>query len=129
MGIRGFRQAHRVRDFDELLEVGREFVRKTKGTDLQNSPGGPLDVHVNHGRWIADCPCGNSVVCDPDEKRALCLECGFIHNVRFPKKADRDRAEAALLERRVEDQNWYPDRERPHELDAENAALRAIGRL
>jgi len=83
---------------------------------LPNAPGGtgrmrrsdlpPLPAFVNHGRWVAVCPCGAGIGVDPDDPDAGCIECGRIYRIDFPPPAQVRRIERALLLRPEANQNW-----------------------
>ncbi len=83
-----------------------------------------IDAYVSAGRWVADCitpGCRGGISCWPDHVRACCLDCGYIFKVKFPRKDVIARAEASLLVRPEEFQNWRPDQgETPKVLEAEN---------
>jgi hypothetical protein len=67
-----------------------------------------LDAEINHGRWLARCPCGDAPACDPAIPEAVCLGCGTIYPIRFPKQKDRDDIERALAGRPAAVTNWQP---------------------
>lgn len=81
----------------------------------------PLVARVNHGLWIASCPCGARGVPTPggvvwlDQPLLWCLRCqnggtgrGW-RPVTVPPEGERQRIEAVLLCRpNVADRNWEP---------------------
>lgn len=114
----------RVPNRKQLEERWKKYLLKNFGLEPQQSSGPPLQAYVNYGRWIFDCPCGNGVLCSPDDKDACCLECGLIHQVSFPTKKTIQDAEQNLKWRPAKNRNWRPDRdESPADLAAENRAL------
>lgn len=68
---------------------------------------GKLHAYANHGRWVADCPCGGAELVREDQPM-LCGSCGEIRAVVWPVNADDVEA---LLERRPDrrNQNWRPN--------------------
>ncbi len=66
-----------------------------KGTDVQ--------AYVNHGRWVADCPCNGAELVAPKQEM-LCGSCGMKHTVEFPKQ--RTKIEETLNVRPPHNQNW-----------------------
>ncbi|TXS30723.1 hypothetical protein EAO71_20215 [Streptomyces sp. ms191] len=62
-------------------------------------------ARINHGRWVADCPCGSAQVVTPDDPRMACTECGYGWIVvEFPE--DVAAAETAVLEELPHLRNW-----------------------
>lgn len=45
---------------------------------------GVFIARVEHGRWLADCPCGSGVAVHPEWPNAGCLECGRWWPVVLP---------------------------------------------
>jgi hypothetical protein len=63
-------------------------------------------AYVNHGRWVADCPCGGAELVTEDQP-LLCGSCGGIRPVVWPE--DVEGIERALADRvRQDTQNWRP---------------------
>lgn len=62
-------------------------------------------AYVNHGRWVADCPCAGAEVVSPGVDMR-CGSCGMTSPVKFPKKADQDRINGLLEKRPPMNQNW-----------------------
>lgn len=76
-----------------------------------------LHAYVNHGRWVADCPCGGAELV-AEGRRMVCGSCGLNSPVTFP--ANTDEIERVLHERRdTAARNWYPG-ETVEMLEAEN---------
>ena len=88
------------------------WKRPTDGDTLDAEPQpnaqGHVFAHINHGRWIVDCPgpfCHGSIVADSREPFFICVRCTSPendyrpYNVIFPRH--RARIEAAL--------GWRPD--------------------
>lgn len=78
--------------------------------------GQTVAAYLNHGRWLADCPCNGAELVAPDLPM-VCGSCGAEHQVVFP--TDRERIETILNKRPVLNQNWLPD-ETVGELEAQN---------
>lgn len=79
-------------------------------------------AYVNHDRWVADCPaCGGGMEAWPENPEVACIHDGLIFGATFPH-ANTVRAAKEALDRRpfMENRNWYPDRETPADLRAEN---------
>lgn len=76
------------------------------------------DAYVNHGRWLADCPCGDAMAVDPDIPWGVCLGCGGHAVVRFPVNAIE--IERILAHRPTANQNWREPDTMAH-LVADNA--------
>ncbi|MGW6910245.1 hypothetical protein [Streptomyces sp. NPDC054940] len=68
-------------------------------------------AQINHGRWVADCPCGSAQVVTPADPRMACTECGFGWvQLVFPE--DPEAAEAEVAELLPHERNWWhPDDE------------------
>lgn len=67
-------------------------------------------AYVNHGRWIADCPCecGSALSLEPKQTAYHCPECEWIGQVEWPDNADE--IWEVLQERHVpRTRNWFPD--------------------
>lgn len=76
-----------------------------RGIKPQEGDGQVL-AYVNHGRWVADCPCGGAELIT-ENKPLLCGSCGHVREVVWPVKVSQ--IEQALEDRRrVENQNWQP---------------------
>lgn len=71
--------------------------------------GHRLFARINHGRWVADCPCASAQVVTPTDPRLACPECGAgWFTVTFPP--DVAAAEAAVADEYPAEQNWWnPD--------------------
>ncbi len=76
---------------------------------------GPWIAHINHGRWVAECPrprCGWAYLLKPDQGGQICQTeqgdgCRYAGTVRWPGDAAAISTELAL--RPVEaDRNWAP---------------------
>lgn len=70
-------------------------------------------AHVNHGRWIAECPrkfCGNAFQLQPGQATYQCGGhggCGMVASIKWP--ADAQGIWDALQRRPVPStRNWYP---------------------
>lgn len=85
---------------------------------VETFPGTTVKARINHGRWIADCPCNGAELVAPGQPM-VCGSCGATHKVTFPK--NRTAIEEALDRREIRHQNWQPG-ETPSDLWAENIA-------
>lgn len=83
----------------------------------------PVFARVNHGLWIADCPCKGSMAVwlpettDDGQQTTSwfwCSSCanadlkGALRPVVFPEALKRARIEQALAHRPIANQNWFP---------------------
>lgn len=80
-----------------------------KVVQQQNLPTGrnltTVEAYVNHGRWVADCPCGGAELVSSGVDM-ICGSCGMTSPVKFPKQADQDRINGLLEKRPSPNQNW-----------------------
>lgn len=72
-----------------------------------------IEVRVNHGRWIADCPfCSGAQMASFTDPRFLCADCGNINVggkwIRLVWPGDARGIEVALLVRSEPNRNWRP---------------------
>lgn len=67
---------------------------------------GSVFAYVNHGRWVADCPCGGAELVT-ETRPLLCGSCGMVRRVVWPPDAEDIEN---LLAVRVDEktQNWNP---------------------
>jgi len=79
--------------------------------------GGTVTAYLNHGRWVADCPCNGSELVAPGEEM-LCGSCGAKHQPKFPGPKTKARIEVLLGRRDPFNQNWSG--ETVSDLEAEN---------
>jgi hypothetical protein len=81
---------------------------------------GTVVAYVNHGRWVADCPCGGSELVAVGE-RFDCGSCGGRGTVEWPDNMNQ--VEVALGRRRfTKNQNWLPG-ETMADLEAQNVLM------
>lgn len=93
------------------------------------APDASVQVSVNHGRWVVDCPdcAGAQLACKTDH-RFMCNECGNVvigglwRPVEWPEDKVGLGIEAALKVRPPANQNWVPG-ETVDDLLAENLAV------
>jgi len=97
---------HRVRIEATLAKAG-----------VATFKGETVTAYLNHGRWVADCPCNGAELVTPGETM-LCGSCGAEHKVGFPTKKQRGEIETLLAKRNPPNQNWHG--ETVDELLAEN---------
>lgn len=67
---------------------------------------GTAYAYINHGRWVADCPCGSAQVVTPADPALYCVDClpdGWLTLI-FP--ADCASAEAEVAELPKRERNW-----------------------
>lgn len=71
--------------------------------------GHRIYARINHGRWVADCPCGSAQVVTPADPRMACTECGAgWFRLIFPE--DPEAAEVEVAEDLPHERNWWhPD--------------------
>lgn len=71
--------------------------------------GHRIHAQINHGRWVADCPCGSAQIVTPTDPRMACTECGFgWAKLVFP--GNPDAVEAAVANLLPHERNWWhPD--------------------
>lgn len=72
---------------------------------------GDVHAYVNHGRWVADCPCGGALIVSSREPWFWCTDCGNVANdhkwrhVIFPRQ--KKLIETVLMARpRSDNRNW-----------------------
>lgn len=84
--------------------------------------GHRIYARINHGRWVADCPCGSAQVVTPIDPRMACTECGAgWFALVFPE--DPEAAEAEVTELLPHERNWWhPDDPDPWGLAPEEPA-------
>jgi hypothetical protein len=104
-----------VRTADKYVRARIETTLAKAG--VESFTGGKIQAYVNHGRWVADCPCNGAELVDPDHKM-LCGSCGAEHDVQFPGPKTRARIEELLDLREPMFRNWTF--EPVSELEAEN---------
>jgi hypothetical protein len=91
--------------------------------------GDPIKVYGNHGRWIAECPCGGAQLASQADQRFMCVECGNAYQggawrpVAWPD--DVDVIADLLDERPTTLANFDPD-QTVEDIQAENELLAAI---
>ncbi|MDQ1426642.1 MAG: hypothetical protein QOK39_118 [Acidimicrobiaceae bacterium] len=86
-------------------------------------------AHVNHGRWLADCPfgCNSSQYAEPTDRRLFCINCANGDTmkwvpVKWPDDLEVAAVEAALSIRPdPQTRSWRPP-ETAGDLVAENKA-------
>lgn len=103
------RHQHLVRNEAALRAKQASFIARlaAKGHSARvHESHEPVEAHINHGRWLGFCECGNGVALDPDFEAAYCFGCGAIHrSVVYPE--DRLNIEHVLLARpKTENRNW-----------------------
>lgn len=93
---------------------------------IHAEPGAPI-ARVDHGRWTADCACGNGMSASREWNAALCIAgCGAQYSaVQFP--ADADAIELILAERTRDDRRHWLPCESLEDLITQNMILKAAG--
>ena len=76
-------------------------------------------AYVNHGRWLADCPCGAKMAVDREWAHGYCAGCGSKALVDWPTVDKMEKIERQLRRRPLPHANWLPG-ETIAELKAEN---------
>lgn len=91
------------------------------------APQASVQVSVNHGRWVVDCPdCAGAQLACRTDRRFMCNECGNVvigglwRTVDWPD--DSTGIEKALSPRPPANQNWVSS-ETVEDLLAENLAV------
>jgi hypothetical protein len=65
----------------------------------------PVVAYINHGRWVADCPCGGAELVAED-RLMVCGSCAARSEVIFPPNVTV--LESALAARLKKNKNWKP---------------------
>lgn len=106
--VRRFWPSNGVNDDGDVVyvEPPRDIIAAIRSGDCV----GEIDVRVNHGRWVADCPtdgCVGAALASESDHRFFCIICrAGVYAVRWPSDDDRARIEAAMAPRPVENRNW-----------------------
>lgn len=96
--IGGPRECLRVDSREAYLRKAKEIRVALGLRDPELRPGTEtLTPHVSDGRWVVDCPCGSAGLASHEWNIGICVDCGTIHPLRFPR--DRAAVEAELLAR------------------------------
>lgn len=73
----------------------------------------PVEVYVNHGRWVVECPdCNGAQLACRTDPRFMCNECGNVvcgnlwRPVVWPPNSTS--IDSMLQNRPVRNQHWYP---------------------
>lgn len=97
-------------------------ARVRKAVSLKQLPftedATPVYAYANHGRWVADCPCGGAELV-VERAPLLCGSCGTTRPVVWPDNVKE--LETVLARRPKLNQNWHPG-EPVDLLKAENLA-------
>ena len=104
------------------MKTADKYVRARVETALAKAgvetfQGETVNAYINHGRWVADCPCNGAELVSPDHTM-LCGSCGAEHKVKFPGPKTRAEIERLLDLREPNNRNWKF--EPVSELEAEN---------
>lgn len=116
MRLLGPVQMLRVKSLDGFQ---RKVAALARALEVQY-PAGVYIARVEHGRWIADCPCGAGVAVHPTWSETGCLECGRWWPVMVP--SEWDAIESVLLARPKRDTRNWLTLETVEKLRAENVA-------
>jgi hypothetical protein len=80
-------------------------------------------ARINHGRWVADCPCGSAQVVTPADPRVACTECGAGW-FRLIVPEDPAAVEASVADDLPHERNWWnPDDPDPWGAPSEPVAV------
>lgn len=115
---------------DAVQEAARQWTAPRSLLEAMNAPTGgksvAVQVYVNHGRWIVECPdCRGAQLASPTDRRFMCSDCGNVdaggawRPVIWPSDKQAATIEELLALRPVENQNWRPG-ETARQLHAEN---------
>jgi hypothetical protein len=104
----------------------RRDVSRDPIVPKQMAQGQAVEVYVNHGRWIAECPdCHGAQVASRTDARFFCVDCLNAwcggHWLRLVWPPNAGAIEAVLLKRDTHHRNWEPH-ESVDDLLAENVA-------
>lgn len=91
------------RDTPQSSARVRRFVAQ-RGLKPQEADG-QVYAYANHGRWVADCPCGGAELVT-EGQTMLCGSCADVREVVWPENAEV--IETILSDRPRPNQNWYP---------------------
>jgi len=91
-----------VQTADKYIRAKVEATLTKHG--IRQFDGDTVHAYVNHGRWVADCPCNGAELVAPGELM-VCGSCGARNEVKFP--ANIDGIEGALEMRPPTNQNWH----------------------
>ncbi len=75
----------------------------------------PVYARIELGQWIADCECGGCEFVDADEPIFFCFSCAnrddaqALRPVVFPLPEDREKIEALILARPINDKRGLDD--------------------
>lgn len=90
-------------DTNAIRRVRAHIVKR--GMKPQEGDG-TVAAYVNHGRWVANCPCGGAELITEDQDM-LCGSCAHIRQVVWP--ANVEVIESMLEARQYQqNQNWNP---------------------
>lgn len=109
-------------DWAERYGLSYRQRRGDNTRDLRPSPK-IVVAYISGGKWIADCPrCNGGIAAWSDNPKGCCLDCGTIYRVKFPPKAETERAISVLAERPDPlTRSWHVQRqETVDDLAAEN---------
>lgn len=92
-----------------VYATDRQRARVVQVISQANLPTGrnltAVDAYVNHGRWVADCPCNGGELVTPGVDM-VCGSCGMTSTVKFPTVKKRGDIDGLLEKRPVFNQNW-----------------------
>lgn len=90
----------------------RQLARVAAVVERENLPRGrnttAVHAYINHGRWVADCPCNGAELVTPGVDM-VCGSCGMTSTITFPSQKTRGDLDRLLEVRPVQNQNWTPD--------------------
>lgn len=106
------REYHNARSLAELRRKHQAFLSRKRRAGhrvAHHVMPMPVVARIDHGSWVADCPCGAGMAVEPDWGVALCFGCGAEHSITLPEASDRETLEALLLARpHMKNRNWHP---------------------
>lgn len=65
-----------------------------------------VTAYLNHGRWVADCPCNSGILVDKGPGLYLCRECHTLNQITMHE--DWQTVEMLTKDRLPKHRNWTP---------------------
>lgn len=111
-----------------LTELRRAGAALDLPHRVDRRPDAAVVAHVNHGRWLVECPlCGEAQYAGYEDRRFLCISCYRLGDhqrwrpITWPTEGEVVTAEALLRPRPRRRRNWHPARQPLDHLARENA--------
>jgi hypothetical protein len=123
MRLNGPEQMLRIRT---PMRLEQRVTRVRTRLDVKYDDGVYM-ARVEHGRWIADCPCGAGVAVHPEWVNTGCLECGRWWPVAIPD-AWRDIEDVLMARPKQIQRGWIGETVRQLEDENERHGVPARSR-